>query len=421
MSEKSGNMLNERNFFRFSLYRITSLISLTPVFIIASFALVSGYTEREYLGVITILTMLIGLFFEPMFGYIIDIFERRYVLRFSTFATIILVSLSSILAYIFGTTNPVVLATLLIGGDVLLSLVFSAQRALQQSISRMEKMGRNNGISEITSQLPSMIGSILTVPIIVFVGFFGACLFAILTSIISLALLLRVEEVKTEKTPRSKMRRGSLVHGYAETFRFLRANIKVTLFVVSLNFAFICLMSSNYLTPVYIYELGGGSIDLATVEFLYALFAVISGLVAPRLIGIDHETTFIWIFMGVFALGNMLISAYDSLIFFIVVQPLFFGLGNPSARIMRNTFVMERIPHEISGKFFAGVTLISTALRIGVMVFMTLMINVLSIQLLWRINGGLVLGAVAISIYLLRSQRNSTSKVREFDQLIDKV
>ena len=32
-------------------------------------------------------------------------------------------------------------------------------------------MGKNNGIAEITSQLPSMVGSIIAVPIIIYVGF----------------------------------------------------------------------------------------------------------------------------------------------------------------------------------------------------------------------------------------------------------
>ncbi len=405
-----------RNFFRYSVYRVTSLSGMGPIFIIASFIMASGYLSRVYLGIIGILILIVGISLEPLFGYAIDSFQRKSVLKFCIFATIILLSFSSLMALLYGTANLAVLSILLIGADTITSLVYSTQRVLQQSISRISLMGKNNGIAEITSQLPSMVGSIIAVPIIIYVGFFGAIVFAILISIISLILLSRIHEEKMKVSTERSLKLKILVDGYLEVFRFLKSNIKITLFIVTLNFTFICLMASNYLSPIYIYKVGGNAGDLAIVEILYSIFAIISGLIIPRLMERWLSPALIWVFMVLFATGNILIAMYNSLSFFMIVQPLFFGLGNPSTRMLRNTFVMERIPHEMSGKFFAGISLISNMARICIMIVMTSLINILPLQILWKINGALVLGAVIFSMYLSIEIKKTGNFIKRKDE-----
>ena len=410
-----------RNFFRYSVYRVISLSGMGPVFIIVSFIMASGYLSRVYLGMTGILILIVEISLEPLFGYAIDIFQRKSVLKFCIFATIVLLSFSSLMASLYGTGNLAVLSILLIGGDTITSLVYSTQRALQQSISRIGLMGKNNGVAEITSQLPSMIGSIMAVPIIIYVGFFGAIVFAIFISIVSLVLLSRIHEEKMKVPTERSLKPKILVGGYLETFRFLKSNIKITLFIVTLNFTFVCLMVSNYLSPVYIYEIGGNAGDLAIVEFLYSIFAIISGLIIPRFMERWLSPTLIWVFMVLFATGNILIAMYNSLSFFMIVQPLFFGLGNPSTRMLRNTFVMERIPHESSGKFFAGISLISNMARVCIMIFMTSLINILPLQILWKINGALVLGAVILSVYLSQKIKKTGNFIKRKDGLNEKT
>ncbi len=410
-----------RNFFRYSVYRVISLSGMGPVFIIVSFIMASGYLSRVYLGMTGILILIVEISLEPLFGYAIDIFQRKSVLKFCIFATIVLLSFSSLMASLYGTGNLAVLSILLIGGDTITSLVYSTQRALQQSISRIGLMGKNNGVAEITSQLPSMIGSIMAVPIIIYVGFFGAIVFAIFISIVSLVLLSRIHEEKMKVPTERSLKPKILAGGYLETFRFLKSNIKITLFIVTLNFTFVCLMVSNYLSPVYIYEIGGNAGDLAIVEFLYSIFAIISGLIIPRFMERWLSPTLIWVFMVLFATGNILIAMYNSLSFFMIVQPLFFGLGNPSTRMLRNTFVMERIPHESSGKFFAGISLISNMARVCIMIFMTSLINILPLQILWKINGALVLGAVILSVYLSQKIKKTGNFIKRKDGLNEKT
>ena len=410
-----------RNFFRYSVYRVISLSGMGPVFIIVSFIMASGYLSRVYLGMTGILILIVEISLEPLFGYAIDIFQRKSVLKFCIFATIVLLSFSSLMASLYGTGNLAVLSILLIGGDTITSLVYSTQRALQQSISRIGLMGKNNGVAEITSQLPSMIGSIMAVPIIIYVGFFGAIVFAIFISIVSLVLLSRIHEEKMKVPTERSLKPKILAGGYLETFRFLKSNIKITLFIVTLNFTFVCLMVSNYLSPVYIYEIGGNAGDLAIVEFLYSIFAIISGLIIPRFMERWLSPTLIWVFMVLFATGNILIAMYNSLSFFMIVQPLFFGLGNPSTRMLRNTFVMERIPHESSGKVFAGISLISNMARVCIMIFMTSLINILPLQILWKINGALVLGAVILSVYLSQKIKKTGNFIKRKDGLNEKT
>jgi len=395
-----NSLSKDRNFFRYSLYRVLSLSSLGPIFIIVTFILASSPPGREYLGILSITVLVIDLSLEPFFGYVIDIFERKTVLKLCIIATMVLVLLSGILAYLCGITNLAVLSVLLLGGETITSLVFSAQRALQQSVSQIEQMGRNNGIAEITSQLPSMIGSITTIPIVVYIGLYGAIIFAVLTSILSFILLSKIWEREFMDSSAHKFGIKMMIESYHETFRFMKSNFRFTIFVVTLNFTFICLMSANYLSPIYIHEIGGNVQDLAVVEFLYAFFAIVSGTVIPKLSKQKSTIPFIWSFMLVFALGNILVSFYRSIDLFIVIQPVSFGIANPSARVLRNTFVMERIPHEISGKFFSGVGFLSAISRIFIMIFLASTIDIFPMGLLWRINGALVLVGILLSIYL---------------------
>ncbi|MCL5988981.1 MAG: MFS transporter [Candidatus Thermoplasmatota archaeon] len=398
--ERNNLQFYKGNFFKYSIYRITSLISLGPVFIIASFMLASGYLQREYLGMISILILFIELGLEPFFGFAIDKFSRKIVLKYCAIGTIATVLVVFSLAIKFGSGNEFMLLGLLVFGDIITGLVFSAQRSLQQSISSKSEIGRNNGISEITSQIPQVIGALLTIPIIIYIGFFGAILFAIATSFLAILLLSRIKEEVKKSKPAENYTNITTRGGYKATLHFMKENLAILVFVTTLNFAFVCLMSGNYLTPVYIYKLGGSAYDLAIVETIYALSAVVSGLIAPKFVKFGENLPLIWIFIGLFALGNILISVSDSLLLFMIFQPIFFGIGNPSARILRNTFVMNRIQHEISGKFFAGINIISTISRISLMAFMTLSINTIPIEFLWKINGIAVIAVIFLSIYM---------------------
>ncbi|MCW6170094.1 MAG: MFS transporter [Thermoplasmatales archaeon] len=308
MKEYNKSQLYKGNFFNYSIYRMISLTSLGPAFIIASFMLASGYLQREYLGMISILILFIELGLEPFFGFAIDKFPRKAVLKYCAIGMISLALGTFFLASMLGSGSVFVLLSLLVFGDVITGVVFSAQRALQQSISSESEMGRNNGIAEVTSQIPQAIGAFLTIPIIIYVGFLGAIVFAIVTSFLSILLLSRIKEEVKKSKPAKNSPKITSRGGYRATLHFIRENITSVMFVTTLNFAFVCLMSGNYLTPVYIYKLGGGVSDLAIVESLYALFAIFSGLMAPKFAKYKRNLPLIWIFMGIFALGNILAS-----------------------------------------------------------------------------------------------------------------
>ena len=82
---------------------------------------------------------------------------------------------------------------------------------------------------------------------------------------------------------------------------------------------------------------------------------------------------------------------------------------------------MERIPHESSGKFFAGISLISNMARVCIMIFMTSLINILPLQILWKINGALVLGAVILSVYLSQKIKKTGNFIKRKDGLNEKT
>ena len=385
------------NILRFNLVKFISLSAFGPFEIYSFLYLSETADSRIILGAIMIAALLLGTGFDPVMGGIIDRHSRKWIMDLIMAGWV----LSSIAAFLIWMVFPhmgnYIIPGLFLWYDFSGGAFFSVMRSLQQTISDRRSLGRNNSFSEISGQLPSIIGAGMAIPVLEFIGIRWSLMLSVFFLIVAIMVLHGLHE---EFDPAG---RRDNIHGRAEnTLGFLRKNPYTILFFYLLNFTFIMVTVDNLLKPMFIVEsLHGSAASISLSEITYATFGCITGIVMSVL-SVKFTIRHCYAFMTIFMAGSFLIP-FSGVFYIYILFQSFHGIGNPGNRISRNTIAMTMVHPSDSGKFFGGIEFLSNITRIALLVAFTILVNITGPGFLIEITGFIMVGTTSVSLLIYRA------------------
>ncbi|KAA8922835.1 MFS transporter [Thermoplasma sp.] len=389
--------------------KVMFLSSSLPIEIYIMFLLSSTHTGRIIFGAIMLVSLTVITGLQAPIGKIIDSMKRKTIVQIIQGSS----SIAEVLIFIvwnFWQVSPIlILSALMIYLDVSETFYFDAMRALLQTISESGLYVRSNGLSEISGQLPSIIGPIMAIPLLHFLGPRTALVVAALLASVSLIPLWYLRD---DYRPTKNTRHG--VDGMTGTISVIRRFPKQIALIYLLNFPFIMVTVGNLVKPVFIVNvIHGGVADISLSEIDYAAFAAITGLFMA-IFPSRREMTNTFIFFLIYLAGLILMPFSSSFVAFLLFQSLH-GIGNPGTRINRNSLVMKYVPRDLQGRFSSGVSLFSTITRMTILAVFTVEIDrVSSIDLFLAMSAITVL-AMAIAL-VLKGGTNLWSIAETYDE-----
>ncbi len=389
--------LYRKNTIFFNTSKVVFISSSIPVEIYTIFLLSSSDVGKIILGLIMMgsLGILIGL--EPAIGRVIDSVRRRTLILGLQLSSLIIEALIFIAWYLNAVPSIILLSGFLMYVDVNEAFYFNTMSALLQTVSGTRSYVRSNGLSEISGQLPSVIGPAMAIPVLHFLG--PRISLALSATLASVSMVL-ISFLKEDYIPPDHVRGHK--DKMAGTISVIRAFPRQIALIYLLNFPFIMVMVGNLVKPVFIVNvLHGGVADLSLSEMDYAAFAAITGLFMS-IFPIKNEMSGAFIFFSVYLAGIVLMPFASEFAAYMVLQSLH-GIGNPGTRISRNSFVMKHVPKELHGRFSSGVSMFSNITRMIILAVFTVEINRVSPIILLLTMGLITATALLIAVVLKRS------------------
>jgi hypothetical protein len=323
---------------RFNALKFLAVSGFGP-FEIYSLLYMSGTAIlRLVFGLTLILGMIFSILTGPYVGNLLDSHPRKAVLSSLLFLWI----LSSLIAFILWKTFPdlkeFIIPILFIFTDVTGGIFYSAMRALQQTITTAGNYGRSNAYSEISGQLPSIIGAGTAIPFLLFIGPLYSPLLAVIFTLVGLILLRNMDERFTPSYSSIKIMKKE-----ERTIKFVKGHLTEVLFFYLLNFTFIAVMIGNFLKPIFIVEvLHGTAQSISISEIAYAAAGSATGAMLS-IFNRGNSIVRLYLCIAIFGLGSLVIAFSHDFALFLAFQTLH-GIGNPGARIHRDTIIMQGVP-----------------------------------------------------------------------------
>lgn len=389
-----------KNLLIFNIIKVLSLSSLGPFQIYSLLYLSSSETGRVELGSIMIFSILLGILVGPKLGTFIDTHERKLLLNFNLFLWIFISITGFIVWNSYAHLSGVVIPALFLIIDFTEGLFFSTLRSIQQTIIGHKKYGMSNSISEISGQIPAVIGATLAIPVLSLLGpRFSLVIQAPLITFSIILLRYLKENFSPVKSNKESFKEN------VSSLKYIKENFSIIFFFYLLNFTFIVTTIGNFLKPIFIVNvLHGNASGISLSEITYSTLGMSTGAMLSFLrtkFNLKHS----YIFMLIFAAGCFLIPSSTSFAMYIGFQTTH-GVGNPGNRISRNTVIMNMVPKEYSGRFNTGVQILSDITRLLLLLIFTISIEFLGPTLLLTITGVIMLVAIILSLALYRFNHN---------------
>lgn len=358
---------------RLLLERFFGLMGPVPLDIEAVFRLASIPSYVQSLGTIMILTILLEIVIQPFLSSLLDRHNRKTVLLCNqVLSSSIMIAMGAFL-YSRSTGQPWYLSSVLVV-DIYYFVEYQAYAAMAKEVVAANNAGAYNGIAELVSQSPIIIGGVMSAFLWTFIGFSGILLLAGILTLAATPLLFSLQVPFSENHfPENKARQpGSYITG---AFR-------PVLYIFLLNIPYVAVVSGNYLKPVFIARvLSGNPGTLGLSESIYAGMASVTGLIAPLVVKKAGEFRSAMIFSIIYAAGSVLMPLFPVVGLFFIFQASH-GMGNPGNRISRNTLVMRKVPREQIGRFNGSVNLLDMICRVAVLSIYIAAVNVLGVRFL---------------------------------------
>ncbi|MCY0852144.1 MFS transporter [Thermoplasma acidophilum] len=388
---------NRRNKTLFNASKVVFISSSIPVEIYTIFLLSSSDGGKIIFGLLMMgsLAILIGL--QPAIGRMIDAVKRRTLIRWLQLSSLVIEVFIFIAWYLNAVPSIILLSGFLMYVDVSEAFYFNAMSALLQTISGTGSYVRSNGLSEISGQLPSMIGPAMAIPVL---HFLGPRISLLLSASLASVSLLLISFLNEDYIPPRRVRgRNDKMAG---TISVIMAFPKQVVLIYLLNFPFIMVMVGNLVKPVFIVSvLHGGVADLSLSEMGYAAFAAMTGLFMS-IFPVKNEMASAFLFFSIYLAGIILMPFASEFAIYMILQSLH-GIGNPGTRISRNSFVMRHVPRELHGRFSSSVSMFSNITRISILAVFTAEINLVSPVDLLLTMGIITAAALLMAAVLKRS------------------
>ena len=379
---------------RFNFIKFLSVVGFGPFEIYSLLFMSSTELLRIVFGGVLISSMVISIAIGPYIGTVMDSSPRKRIIRGLLSLWIIAFSAVAITWNLFPGLVEYIIPAAFVFEDVTGGVFFSSMRALQQTITTDGNYVRSNAFSEISGQLPTVVGAATAIPVLLILGPKFTPVLAVTAMIGPILILKNLEERFTPSVGRARdMGRQD------RTIGFIRKHLSEVLFFYLLNFTFIAVMIGNFLKPVFIVEVLHGTAESISIsEIAYAVAGSATG-VFFSLVPAKGKIWHLYLCISLFAVGSLLIPFSPDFLLFLAFQSLH-GTGNPGARITRNTIIMAGVPSRNVGRFYEGISFLSNITRLLLLISVTGAISFTGPGILIEATGIMVLATMILSLLL---------------------
>ncbi len=391
---------DQKNFVYYNSFNSLFLVAFIPFEIFAIVNLSLTPSGRLIFGGVMMAILIVQIIVSPFIGNLLDSFPRKTVIMRVILLQLAFALIISFLWEMLPEYEIIFIITLFMLVNITEGIFFDAMRSMQQTISSPVNIGKGNGFSEISGQLPSIIGPAMAIPVLTFLGPLYTLAFSTVILILTVPILMHVKE---NFTVEKKVMNKNTAEKKEGAINYMKKNPSKIIFAFLLNMPFIMVATGNFLKPVFIVStLHAGLFGLSLSEMVYASFASTLGLVLS-VTRWKNEIVMMYGFFILYIFGTFLMPTSPILVIFLIYQS-FHGIGNPGVRVSRNTFLMKRIDAQHSGRFFSSVTFLSTTARLMLLVFFTLTVNTLGTTFLFDLSGFILVASLTFSIILMKNQ-----------------
>lgn len=390
------------NFARVSIARFSSLIAPVPVEIEVVFRLSENRTFLAYFGYIMIISILLVAVMQPYLSSLLDSSDRKRVQILNQMAFSLVTLVMAIISLKMGGTLLLLLLLFLII-EIYYNVTYQTYASIAQDIIEKMDAGRYNGVSEILSQSPLIMGGIL-------IAVLWRSLPLSFTLILSgtMGFLFTVPLLTLKYNGH---RKTQTEHNYGNWEYFKRRKMAIV-FIFLLNMPYVAVVSGNYLKPIFIAQvLSGTPGTLAESEIIYAFAAAISGSLVPLMISKIGEFRSSLLFSFIYVVGSVLMPLFPDLAIFFVLQ-VSHGIGNPGNRIARNTMVMRGILPEEIGRFNGSVQMLTFLARVIILLAYVMGITIMGVRVLMLGTGILVLASISAAFVVWKFDGLNLGKLK---------
>lgn len=343
--------------------------------------IINTLNEPTIFGFIYFGVTFLSLIWGTYAGGLIDRFNRKHLFVYQNLTGGVILTLAALLGFYLDHTSLGVAAVVFMFSIFIYNIHYPNLYAFVQEISETKNYGKINSYIEIQGQLTTVFsGALAAVLISDSSNFFpieikqwslqqvfalDACTYfsaaAIIYFIKYKPLVIRLKEA------------GNIFNQIIVGFKYLKQRKNIFLFGTASYGIFICiLISTHYVLPNYISQILNQPVNVyAEVEILFALGAIFAGITITKILSKTNAIISIVAMTVLVALLFFTINIYPKLWFFYMA---FFviGLCNAGTRIMRITYIFEKIPNQMIGRSSAVFRIGAALIRLTFIALFTL-------------------------------------------------
>ncbi|MEM0156603.1 MAG: MFS transporter [Thermoplasmataceae archaeon] len=387
--------------------RFSSLIAPVPADIDIVFRLADNRSFLTAFGFAMILSLVAELMIQPYLSRVIDRIERRKIQAVNQLVFAISVMTVGLEISLLGHLEAALLIMLVLI-ETYYTVAYQVYASIAQSLINHRDAGNYSGLSEILGQTPVIIGAAISA---IFWNIVPLPYILVASGVVGIFLLFPLARVRNTS---ATVLTGQSTHSTRPAVRKMK--MSSVIFIFLFNMPYVAVVSGNYLKPIFIAQLLHGTPGtLAESEIVYAISAVMAGLLAPLAIKKIGEFRSAMMFSLVYVAGSILMPLFPLIAIFFILQSSH-GTGNAGNRISRNTLVMRNVPAGEIGHFNGKVQMLAVTSRILLLLLYILTIELIGVRLLMIITGIMVLAAVTAGALLRRYATVQMENLRLLDQ-----
>lgn len=342
-------LLRDTRIRRLLLANITGSIGSGVTIFAVPWLLVQQPGGNAAYGTVTLVTTVALFLFMPYYGVWVDHHSRKTMLLGSELFGFFAMVAMAVIGAATGHYALWQLGAIYFCGMLYYTLHFPAKFAFLQQVFDKSQYQSLMGLMEIQGQTAMMIAGGLGAILVEHVSLTTILLFDAATYLFSFMITSTIPYQSTH-LDETDAPRVSAWQAIGEGWQWLRDRPRLTVFFAASLMPFIAIMVGNYLFPIYIAQtLQAGAWAFGAGEIVFALGAILAGVLLPRLIAQHSARNTVPATIAVFAVGTALLVLFPSTTLYLVAA-LLLGFGNAGSRVARSAAMLHLIDNKVMGR-----------------------------------------------------------------------
>ncbi|KGX91875.1 MFS transporter [Pontibacillus marinus] len=403
-----GRLRDNPNFKWFFTANLVSHIGTGLTMIGVPWFLVNQDGGEQLLGVITLITTILGFFISPYAGVLIDRFHRVSLHRGYDLAGFFLLTGLGIAGWYIEEYSSLLLMVIFLVSILYNMFHYPTIFAISQEIFSKKNFGKINSVMEVQGQAGTMLAGAVGTILITAFGLKTILILDGITFLIAFILFGFINYQPTVKRDKN-VEQPTMVADFIEGWQFLKEKPKMLVFFLSASMPFIAVMGLNYVLPIYIANsLKAEASVYASFEMVFAGGAVLAGFTVNMLVKKLTPVLSIYMTITLFALAVLSVSQIPSVGLFLFMAVLM-GWGNAGTRINMKTLQMNLIPTTLMGRVQSFIRATGVGIRVLLIAGFTLFIPTIGASMALLILSGILIFAL-LGVYMSKDIYESTEE-----------